>query len=437
MIKKEEMFDTPKKEVSLDVTDLRNFVYDMSRCIKCKGCYWVDHIYMPGIDFMVRCPSNLWKDFDSYGAFGKMRIGIALFEGRLSWSEKLLEILYACTLCGACDVGCKRNLDLEIGLTLEALRIKAVKDRVAPLPAHKKIIENIQKTHNKFGVDNKGRRAWAEKVPLDDTSDLIYFVGCSSSFVNREIPLAVSEVLSKTNKKFALFDNEWCCGNVPYSVGAYEEAKAIARRNVEYVRSKGCKTVLLSCAECYRMWKVDYPKLLGISTDDLGFEVIHFIEYVEKAKKEGLLKLTKPIKKRLTYHDSCGVSRLCDPWINWKGTRGWMGIVEPKLKRRRGTYGLYFQAREILSSIPGLKFVEMPRTRENSLCCGAGRGTKEAFPQFTEFIVNERMREVKHVGAELLVSACPWCKTNFKRAIKDGDGIEVLDISELVALSME
>ena len=136
-------FDTPKKPVALDVTDLSNFAYDMSRCIKCKGCYWVEHTYMPGVRFSTRCPSNVWNDFDAYGAFGKCRIGLAVLEGKLKWTPKLLEIIYADPLCGACDVGCKRNLDLEIELTLEALRIKAVQDGAGPMPAHKKIAENI------------------------------------------------------------------------------------------------------------------------------------------------------------------------------------------------------------------------------------------------------------------------------------------------------
>ncbi len=91
----DDRFDTPKKPVALDVTNLNNFTYDMSRCIKCKGCYWVEHTYMPGMKFSTRCPSNVWNDFDSYGAFGKMRIGLALAEGKLKWTPKLLEILYA------------------------------------------------------------------------------------------------------------------------------------------------------------------------------------------------------------------------------------------------------------------------------------------------------------------------------------------------------
>jgi len=129
----------PKEDFKFDITDIENFVYDMSRCIKCKGCTWVDHTYMPGPPFMTRCPSATKFEFDAYGAYGKMRIGHAMAEGRLSWNEKALEVIYACTLCGACDVGCKRNLDLEIELALESLRVKAVKDGVGPMPAHKKV----------------------------------------------------------------------------------------------------------------------------------------------------------------------------------------------------------------------------------------------------------------------------------------------------------
>ena len=66
---------------------------------------------------MTRCPSAAKYEFDAYGAYGKMRIGHAMAEGLLDWNEKALEVMYACTLCGACDVGCKRNLDLEIELS--------------------------------------------------------------------------------------------------------------------------------------------------------------------------------------------------------------------------------------------------------------------------------------------------------------------------------
>ena len=83
----------PKPDFKLDITDIQNFVYDMSKCIKCKGCTWVDHTYMPGPEFMTRCPSAAKFEFDAYGAYGKMRIGHAMAEGLLDWNEKALEVM--------------------------------------------------------------------------------------------------------------------------------------------------------------------------------------------------------------------------------------------------------------------------------------------------------------------------------------------------------
>jgi Fe-S oxidoreductase len=76
------------------------------------------------------------------------------------------------------------------------------------------------------------------------------------------------------------------------------------------------------------MWKVDYPKLLNISTDDLGFKVVHLVEYVDDKMKSGALKMTKPFETRLTNHDSCSLSLLREPWTPYEGTRGWMGCVD-------------------------------------------------------------------------------------------------------------
>jgi Fe-S oxidoreductase len=71
--------------------------------------------------------------------------------------------------------------------------------------------------------------------------------------------------------------------------------------------------------------------------------------------------------------------------------------------------------------------------RENAFCCGAGRGTKEAFPDFAAWAADQRLVEIKEVGAEAIVSACPWCKDSLAKAVSDdGGGLKVLDFSELV-----
>lgn len=431
-------YDTPKTPVAFDISNLNNFVYDMQHCIKCKGCYWVEHTYNPGIKFNVRCASNFYNDFDAYGAMGKMRIGLGVEEGKLKWTDKLLEILYCCTLCGACDVGCKRNLDLEIELSLEALRVQAVKDGAAPLPAHKKQYENIVKKNNIFGATENRTKWVTSDVKVAAKADVLYFAGCSASYVNQDIAKATAKIFKATGTPFMMLKDEKCCGNVPFSAGMFDDAKKIAQANVAAVKATGAKTLVTACAECYRMWKVDYPKLLDIATSDLGFEVLHLIEFADKALADGKLKLTKPVDMRFTYHDACGVGRLCDDWVPYKGERGWMGMIYPGLRRRRGRQGLYKQSRNLLNAIPGATFAELVRVRENAFCCGAGRGTKEAFPDFAKVAGNHRFEEIQSIGAETVVSACPWCKSQFSEIAKEnGDNVKAMDIAELIAASVE
>jgi Fe-S oxidoreductase len=306
------------------------------------------------------------------------------------------------------------------------------------MPAHKKIAEQIAQTHNVYGAVHMKRKDWiAEGITPADKAEVVYFVGCSASYKNKEIARATAKILRAAGTDFMLLPDEWCCGNTLFSVGLYDQAKTLAQRNVEEMRRTGAKTLLLSCAEGYRMWKVDYPKLLGISTEDLGFKVVHLVELADEKVKSGQLRMTKPLSSRVTYHDACSMSRLSDPWTPFEGKRGWMGCVEPRLKRRRGDQGLYSQPRDLLQAIPGVNLVEMPRTRENAFCCGAGRGTQEAFPDFAAWAADHRLEEIKDVGAETLVTACPWCKNNFSQAVKaGGNGVQVLDISEVMCAAL-
>ncbi len=361
-----------------------------------------------------------------------MRIGLHLLEGEIEWSDHLLELIYADPLCGACDVGCKRNLDLEIGLTLEALRVKAVQDKAGPMPGQKKVIENIKKTGNIY-ASSKPRNGWVTKdINVCEKADTVYYPGCLSSFEKKELARTSAMLLNEAGVDFMLLPSESCCGNVAFSAGDVETARSIAEKNIANMRATGAKTLVVSCAECYRMWKVDYPKLLKIRTSDLGFEVKHIIEAAYDAWKAGSLELDSPVNLQVTYHDSCGVSRLCDDWEPYKGERGWMGTIEPGLKRRRGRQGLYLKTRELLEAIPGLELREMQRTRENALCCAGGRGTALDFPELSSFSAAERLREAESTGAEALVTACPWCVSNFSNVKQDGDPFEINDISQIL-----
>jgi Fe-S oxidoreductase len=380
--------------------------------------------YVSGVDFAHRCPSIQYGRYISYGAAGKCAIIWDLITGALDWnSPSVLDIAYMCTLCGGCDVGCKRNLDLEIQLMLESLRARLVEKGIGPMPQHK--VEPPKK-----------RLDWMPKdVSPAKKADLLYWVGDRSSSVNTEIAQATAKILKAAKKDFMVEKDEPSSGNLLFTTGQVDKARKLAQQNVKFIKDKGAKTVVCSDAEEYRMIKVDYPKLLGINTADLGFEVKHITELVDGWIKDGSLKLENKVDMKVTYHDSCGLGRLSEPWFHWEGELGDWGCWVPPRNIRRGMTGVYEPPRDILKAIPGLELVEMPRRRDQAYCCGAGGGAKEAYPDFALFAASERLREAATTGAEAIVAACPHCKRNFKDAAKDG--MKAHDITELIAMAIK
>jgi Fe-S oxidoreductase len=426
-------FKTPRTPLELNVEDASMFKYDMDHCIKCKGCYWVEHTYNPGMKWNVRCPSNLFNDFDTYGAMGKMRLGVGLLDGDIDWTPTLVNALYACPLCGACDVACKRNLDLEIELSLEALRVKAVQDGQAPLPAHKEAVDKILATGNIYG-SNEDRKAWAKDAKVAAKADVLYYVGDVTAYKNPEIAQATAKILNTLGVDFMLLENEKNEGNVVLSIGMMEEGKKIAQETVDAIKASGAKTVVVSDAEVYRTLKADIPKALNIATADLGYEVKHIMELVAPAIEEGTLKLTTPVEERMAYHDATSVSRTCDDWTHYKGERGWMGMVYPGMRRRRGRQGLYTQPRAIMAAVPGADVTEFIRIRENAFDVCAGRGVDIAFPALTEFATKHRIDEAKELGIETIVAADAAVKNAINKYADDG--VKAIDITELIVAAL-
>jgi len=414
-----------------------DYWYEARHCVSCAGCKWVELNYVSGKDFAYRCPSWQYGMFEAYGAAGKAKIVWDLLMGAMDYSDPaLLEVAYRCNLCGGCDVGCKRNLDLEIQMMLETLRIRLVEKGVGPMPQHKAITTSIDHSRNIYGIAQKKRLDWMPKgVSPAKHADLLYWAGCRASFVDTEIAQATAKILGAANKDFMVIREEPCCGNPIYTTGQVDKARKLAQENIKLIKESGAKTVVFSCAEGYRMMKVDYPKLLGISTADLGFEVKHITELADGWVKDGSLKLENKVDLKLTYHDSCGLGRLSEPWFHWEGEIGdWATFVPPR-NIRRGTNGVYEPPRDLLKAIPGVELVEMLRRRDQAFCCGAGAGAKEAFPDYALWAGGERLREAKAVGAEAVVAACPLCKENFKDAAKDG--MRIYDITELIAMAIK
>ena len=96
---------------------------------------------------------------------------------------------------------------------------------------------------------------------------------------------------------------------------------------------------------------------------------------------------------------------------------------------------VYEDPREVLDSILGLKRVEMRHCKDRSFCCGGGGLMLFYEPQENERMGVKRVRMAAEAGANVIVTACPFCMVNIEDAIKVS-GMEgkmsAIDLAELV-----
>jgi len=422
----------------MDHLRLERFRWDAENCCGCKSCIWVDPIYVQGKDYSIRCPSLQRFKFDSYSALGRLKLALAILNGSMKITEKALDIIYQCNLCGACDTGCKRNLDLDPLMVLEALRIRAVAQGAGPPPALAQLIRRVRDTGNRFGLTRAKSAAWIpEGIKPSNRAKIAYFVGCNASYKNNSIAQATVKILEHLGIEYALMEEESCCGHPLFVSGAASEALALAKTNIEMLSDAGASIVLTSCAECYKTWKVDYPKLLDKPTSDMPYKAVHLVELLAGLLAKGGLRFRGPIEMKVAYHDPCCLGRLSEDWTPWHGSRGPNGLTQPPKPYRRGTNGIYQQPRQLISAIEGLELIDLPRTRENALCCGAGGGVLDVYPEFAAFTAQDRLQEVIDSGAQAVVSACPYCLDSFQVAIQStGHLLKAYDISHLVSLAL-
>jgi Fe-S oxidoreductase len=414
--------------------------HDMLRCTRCSYCKYIPWRYIKNFDFIEGCPSAARYHFHAYSAGGKFNLSYSLMNDHIGIDNSLLDIVYKCMMDGSCDIACKVQNDIEPLQHMQELRIKCV-DEGYLLAQHQPFIRSLRNEDNMMLKLRSERGNWAEgldvKLATQQKVEVVYHAGCRYSYDQELWPIvrAGLRLLQKAGVDVGIMGmDEACCGGRAYELGYESELIKFAEHQAEAFHTAGVKALVTPCADCYGTFKVLYDKI----GKKLGIEVYHITQYLEKLLQEGKLQLKKQVPLKVTYHDPCHLGRLGEPWIHWNGTEYkpegvLLWLHDPPKKYRRGTKGIYDPPRNVINSIPGIELVEMYRIREYAWCCGAGGGVIDAYPDFARWTGAERLREAKSVGAEAIVSACPWCKRNFlDAAAESGEKIEVLDIIELV-----
>jgi heterodisulfide reductase subunit D len=337
--------------------------------------------------------------------------------GDLELSPVLTDLLFQCNTCAACSEHCVfnhlTNPYIDTSRLVELLRSEMVKKGFGH-PAHLKFGEHVMKERNPYMELHEDRWNWLpfKKEKLPKKAENVYFVGCTSSYRQKQIAVATVNIFEKLGLDYTVMwrpeADEWCCGSPLQRTGQVEQAMKVAEHNVDAIERTGASRVISSCSGCFKTVGGDYKELYGMNYD---FDVVQSTQFLLDLVKKGELELVNPVDLKVTYHDPCHLGRH-------------MGVYEPP--------------RELLKSIPGVEFVEMPRNREYAWCCGAGGGVRAAYPDITMFASTDRVKEAEDTGAEALTSACPFCWRGLHDAIEENNSnLQLYDIIELVEKAMK
>ena len=307
--------------------------------------------------------------------------------------------IWDCLTCGQCTVYCPMTKDKK-GVKIPELILELRELARDFAPEQEKLVQC--ETHDgmfpliaKIQAENPNppnKLDFINEVGLKvkKEGDLAFFVGClpimedvifNFDIEYTSIPKTIIGLLNEAQIAPVVL-NEKCCGHdIFWGKGDKETFKKLAEYNVKLYRDAGVKKIIFGCAEGYKTWKLDYPKVI----EDFDFEIVHFSEFFLQENILENIRFPGDRKIKVTYHDACRLGRLGDK--------------------------LYDAPRKLIESIPGVELVEMENVKDDASCCGvsAFSGCNE----YTRFLRRSRIEEAVETGADYLLVPCPKCLTHF------------------------
>lgn len=369
----------------------------------------IDSKYIEAIEACCRCRCGCCKDGcpiygtmleEQLSARGRNLIIRAYLKGVIEPDARLARAIYSCLLCRLDEENCGARIpNAEV---YEKMRQHLFSIGVGPLPEHEPLLASLRNYGNPWMQPKAARERWVKKSKAGKkaTSKTLYFAGCTFPLSPdiESVPIAVAALMTLAGEDFTVLgQDELCCGSTALRIGDVKMYESLSKENTKKIARYD--KVVTSCAGCFKTMSQDYK------WDSKGPEIIHSVQLLEQLVKSGRLK-PKRIDAKVTYHDPCHLGRHSK---------------------------LYEPPREIIRSIPGVELIEMKNNKELARCCGAGAGVKTANPAVSLEIAKRRVEEATQTGADILVSACPFCEQNLKEAAAAmGAKLRVIDVSELL-----
>jgi Fe-S oxidoreductase len=356
------------------------------RCFQCGLCDAV-------------CPWNRVRTFSIRKIVREATFGLTDIES---------EDIWRCTTCGRCPQQCPRDVQqIKSGVALRRIATEYQVFPKAVKPVRTASASLIDEG-NPLSEERKNRGAWAEGLsvaPFAEGMEILYFPGCYLCYDPRlkKVARATAGILQQAGVDFGILGSEEnCCGESIRKAGDEELFKRLARENIKTFIDHGVHKILVSSPHCYHTFKNEYPEFRA------HFDIVHISQYLFELLNQGRLQLKGEFAKKVAYHDPCYLGR---------------------------HNGIFDEPREALKRVPGLALQELPEARIDSLCCGGGGGRIWMETQKGERFSELRLAQAMEVGAEVLVTACPYCITMFEDSrltLEAAEKIEIKDITEII-----
>jgi Fe-S oxidoreductase len=390
---------------TLGISKLEEFSWkrrlDFDACVECGRCQAACPAYMAGTALS---PKQIIVKLKRH-MHGELPGPI---HGELIKADEL----WACTTCMACVQECPAFIDI-VDTIVDLRRYLTLSEGALPSTAPQSL-QNIQRAGNPWGLPAGERLAWAQglDVPLMEAGrevEYLYWVGCSASYDkrNQAIARAVVKILNAAGVSYGVMSEERCHAEVGRRLGEEYLYQTVQQENVAAIQQYRFRKVITHCPHCFNTIKNEFPQFGGT------YEVLHHSQVIEELLAAGRIKATKPLDASVAFHDSCYLGR-------------YNGIMDAP--------------RNVAKAVPGLRLVELPRSRERGLCCGGGGGHMWMEVKAEKRVNLIRVEEALEAKVDMVGTACPFCLAmiDLGRKVKGAEEtLAVKDVSELVAESLE
>lgn len=318
------------------------------------------------------------------------------------------EALWSCVTCRACVEACPVGVDPVS--TIVDMRRHLVMETATYPQRMQAAIASLESRGTPYQGLSVSRTAWARGLDVPRMADrrgaeYLYWVGCAATFDERgqRVARAIATLLGRAGADFAILgDEESCTGDAARRIGDELLFATCAERAIETLSRYEFGTIVTGCAHCFNSLKNEYPGMGG------SYRVVHHSELIRDLIRDGRLQVRASVDGLATFHDPCYLGRY---------------------------NGEYEAPREVLRAIAGLRMVEMPRSRQQSFCCGAGGGQNWTQEIAGGRISHARADQVIATGAGVVATACSFCAPMLKDGLavrSPHGGAQVLDIAEIV-----